>query len=94
MHSKAVKFKAQVLVNAGYNGYRSHPPTPSTPGYPTYSGYSPQISLPPNTPSPSNGCRLVLEQERGAKSSLEIVAIRLKHEWKSVQVLLFLRPSL
>ncbi len=70
MISKAVTFRVQI--------------TPQSPD-PSLSAVASPLLSPKIAPGAmSEGCTISLVQERGAKSSLEVVAVRLRQDWRLV----------
>ncbi|KAG8947666.1 hypothetical protein FRC04_010600 [Tulasnella sp. 424] len=73
LHSKSVRFRVQFQLGSNRG---SVPNTPSLQVYP----HSPLLS-PPSNSMGKYVCQFTLVQERGARSSLDAIAQRLRHEW-------------
>ncbi|KAG8851968.1 hypothetical protein FRB96_008983 [Tulasnella sp. 330] len=84
-HNKSVRFRVQFCV-VGAGGGLSSPgrATLSAPGTPFLYSPTPSPLLSPAAAAANSigfGCVITLIQERGARSSLEAVAQKLRHEW-------------
>ncbi|KAG8935481.1 hypothetical protein FRC02_008033 [Tulasnella sp. 418] len=74
INTKAVRFRAQIQPQSHSTNARTYPITPTPIGFGNAYLQSPVCA--------PNGSILTLIQERGAKSSLEAVALRLRQEWR------------
>lgn len=73
LHSKSVRFRVQFQLGGNKGS------VPNTPGLQPYP-HSPLLSPPPHGMG-NYICQFTLVQERGARSSLDAIAQRLRHEW-------------
>ncbi|KAG9006642.1 hypothetical protein FRB90_009824, partial [Tulasnella sp. 427] len=71
LHSKSVRFRVQ------FQSANNRGSVPGTPGIQVFP-HSPLLSPPSNR---HYICQFTLVQERGARSSLDAIAQRLRHEW-------------